>query len=845
MLKLGNKGFSTLAMSVVASAISMTLYFFIMSKVDNLQMNFEKSLRQSILDEIVQSSFAIAEATLARRMWEVPIDSSTCDSKDKFKLSGTLGRVSWAINVEYNSDLKIYKMIASGTDQNFSSRFVKEIKAVDVSDYLLFSDSNNPIYMGSINSGAFGIVAGTRKVYSKSKLYFYAENFNYPSLTNQGNWLGADIKFPDNFNAIFQADRMIFAGGIESYFNTQFLANDDPIKSMINPYFNTYTNSAHTGVALFIDDINKAQALVDNVNGVASAPYITRSSYAKYVYPQAFFPITARPGLSDHGVDSGGFHNSTNDQNVFIYVCGGANGFGCLGDFTCLNKKGTSKGCNFSEAWPKGFAAWKNAAGLNDILFTSDAEEPPKPILTWDNMEALEEDAKICGAVIDKLNPYEDCPIWEHNAIMSYAHTGVVNCPQISKINLDQLTFKNLTGTTKYSRRVIYLKSQAEVYQNTYSGLMKTLLPNNSLRDKLSFWVVSEDAITLKGVQPDVSSPLQSQPNVVRKVYFNKDVSGAAALHPLNLVFLSPDRIQLISPFHVPVTKAMFTARLPYSGGKIRPLLSAQFDEQRFGQDTFKYGLRDYELNHISIIISSTESQNNPFLFRGLWSGRSSTAQVIAYGICYASTPGGGMLDQSGSNIFTTTALVPASATSAAHIPNPMTSFFYGDPAVTASQFVNGTLEFPPYYSAAALNIQLSNNVRGSQAILTGQRMSLQFSPTTPAGKRDLSVPKYRDFYGPYSADAFLDSVIDLSSRVAVYDYPYYMQPISTPTPCISTNYIPKEAVLSTSYYVGVLIPHTNINYYTTFKQNPLNLMGRSTLGSIMGIEMGLVESSR
>ncbi len=195
------------------------------------------------------------------------------------------------------------------------------------------------------------------------------------------------------------------------------------------------------------------------------------------------------------------------------------------------------KYCSHSEHFPRGFSAWRKDADLEGVLFTTDAQEVPSPNLSWDNLEALEEDAHLCGSVISAptASSYVDCPVWDKNFMKSYAASGADTCNRVSRIDMESVTLNNFNPSdltnpdleNRLLRRVIYTKVPTELKQSDPKGLMLSSIPSNTVRSKMALWVVSEDTLALRGYQSDTTSPLTVDPQRLRDVYFNEDSSGA------------------------------------------------------------------------------------------------------------------------------------------------------------------------------------------------------------------------------------------------------------------------------------------------------------------------------
>lgn len=838
---------------LLVSGLCLTGIIVLMSSLDVFvrDYNFKaKDFNQVLLDETTSSAFAVMEAALERRLWEPPPDSN-CMKSDSFEVSGSFtGGVSWNVTAHFNAATKNYELTATGSYKGLRSLFKKKIKVMDVSDYLVLSTNNNSVYLYRLYAekqpGA--LIARDRRIYTKGPLILGA-NINRPN--PKMDWNGTPALWPAEWGTILQGDRMQFGGGI--YYYPYIVPQPNPeasnIATLLAPYDNVYgAPQTHYsqfggGSAVITKDFNKANTLKDMVLNGATGP-LTKASLQSEVYPIALF--NGSPPLKAWTAsDNGTYFNDPDRYSVFYYAWGEDNGYGVRMDATCLSKVDaftTRKFCSHSEHFPKGFNAWRKNAGLEGYLYTSDAVAVPSPTLSWDNLAALEEDAKACGAVVSApVNPYTDCPLWDKKFLDSYATTGsTAGCQQVSSIDLDGLTIANLdvaainnsANKDRLMRRIVYLKGPAEIKQASASGLMLGTLANNVTRKNLSIWVVSEDMVSLKGYQPDTTSPLVSDPDRLREITFNADVSGAvapAAKAPLNITFLTSEKIHLLSPFYVPMTTSHLTTLWPASGGKIHPVRHNLTDFERYEEDAFKYGYRRYNVNNVGIIASANTKVSEPFYLRGLWSGPDSTANQFPSNQCMASLAGYN-LTQHGTDLIKITANVPA-YNSAANSPIPP----------LGSKFYNGKTYFPDFYVPDVFWVQRATAGNAgrdqSEVALTGITISTTFAGGIPAGKRDLS----QNLYEPMTERQLTDK-FDLSHKSFTWDASNYYVNKPVGTPCILSNVELRTYTDPLLRYDPIaLMPSINNGRQTYMQISPP--ADYRDLGAVVGVDQLVIET--
>lgn len=844
---LNRKGQATLLMVVV---ISTVVSIFLFSALDVFRRNYEFKafdFDQALLNEMTVSSFAVIESALARRLWEPPLDKD-CLKTESFEASGSVnGEISWKVTAKYDFKTKNYNLLAEGQYGQLRSVFRKRIKVLDVSNYLLFSGSDKPVYLNrryELTAPA-AVLGRDRRIYTKGPLVL--DPGTIMRANPMMNWAGTAAGWPEEFGLVLQGERMQFAGGISYRPMAVMRPNPDPssnIDTMLNPYsipwgsgVPPYDAQYGGGYAVFTKDINRANTLVNQVRTGASVP-LTLATILKEVYPTALFNGTP-PLRAWTATDSGTYFSNPNRDSVFYYPYAGATDFQARANYACLSRSGaTQKHCSNSNDFPKGFEAWRKNAGLESVLFTEDATELPSPKLGWDHLAALEEDAVACGVVVSTpTNAVQDCPIWDANFVTKYASGAAAACPQVSRLDLDTLTLNNFNAATyaavankeRFARRVVYLKVPSILRQSNSRGLMSANLPNAVARRNLPLWVVSEDVLALQGLQTDTTSPFSSQPARLREVYFNYDaVSGGTVTErpPLSMVVLSPEQVHLISPFYVPMSSTLLAQSWPRSGGKIRPVRHNFTEASRYETDGYRYGFRRFIIKNVALIASSVFDPSSPFFLRGLWAGGpdSSSIQTVLNQCMVSLKPV--QLAKQGADPIALRARIPTyHAIANSPIPRS-TSLFYG-----------GKTFFASFYWPAVFEVQqdASSMARQSSELdLTGVRVYVDFSSDTSGGKRALSVPL------SLPAER-LSNVFDLSHKVITYDYGRFYDPLPPQTPCIATKITFLEKTPGYTYEANSMLPYMNNGRYILVQHFPDTLY--QNIGSFVGVEHPVIET--
>lgn len=840
------RGQTTILLVAVLSIIGS---IFILTSADIFRRDYNFKTRdfdQVLLNEATISSFAVMESALARRLWDPPPDNSCLKAKN-FESEGTFPNgLTWKVTATYNFSTKNYELLARGEFNSLKAVFKKRIKVLDVSDYLLFSGNEQTVSLPRLygENSPSALIARDRRIYVKG-LFTVGGNINRdnPEL----DWNGTPAVWPAEFGTVIQGDRIQFAGGIQYMLHSVPEPNPGQgnLTSLLAPYANPWGTPDRTyaqfgpGSAIITKDYAKAVTLSEQVKAGNPGP-LSLPSLASEIYPIALF--SGNPPLQAWSTsDNGGYFNNPNRYSIFNYSYALSNNFGIRADYTCLAKSGADdKRCSNSEHFPRGFANWRRNAGLEGVLFTKDAEEIPSPKMSWDNLEALEEDAKQCGVVVaNAMNPYNDCDIWDKNFVQKYATQGAgITCGSTSRVNLDSLALSNfnvgdLSDPAKKERllrRVVYLKVPSEIAQENARGLLMTSIPNDVARKNLSLWVVSEQGLALRGFQQDTSSPLDSDPGRMREIGFNQDLTTtnvASQKASIPLVVLSPEQVHLLSPQYQPLTPTQLQQYWPASGGKIRPV-HHNLTDSRYEQDGFRYGYRKFIINNVSLITSSKVSATTPFYLRGLWSGPDSSANQYPSNLCMVSL-GGYTLQPKPAEAMIYSAKIPDYHNQAnSPIPPKGSNFYAGDNDY-----------FPrAYYPGVFQKMRDTGGSREeSEVYFTGVRIHLDFDSAAPSGKRDLNVALHEGTEGRYSD---LGS-FDLAHKTFTWDSTYYYNNRPMNTLCTPNNvtYRVPSSWGNTDPY-GVM-PSTNNGRYIFIQSSPANTY--RDVGSIVGVEQPILEA--
>lgn len=854
---LNQNGITSLMLTLVICFVSSIFLFNSIEQIDRNRILHVREADTLLLNELTMSAFTVMEAGLARRLWEPPPDAH-CLKERSFSVHGSLPNgASWEVDASYNPKTKNYEMVAFGQVNGLKAKYLKYLKVMDASEFLLFSASDRDVQMYRLYNPATptSLIANDRRIYTKGRVLFSA---TVDMANPKTDFTGSGAPFPTTYGTILQGDRMQFVGGIQ--YNTQIVPeplaplHETPLfQELLSPYSNSWGSAPITwgqqggGVAVLTRSFDVATRLKQEFTAPGG---ITRAEVSRSVYPIALFGGTP-PLQAWTGVDSGAYFNDPARSSIFYYTYGGANIFGVRGDYTCFSKADAlvnpaGKFCSYSEHFPKGFEKWRKDANLEGVLFTKDAEEIPSPHLNWDNLQALEEDARQCGYVLSAHvgAAQKDCQFWEKNFMTKYRATGGADvCEKVSPLDLDSITFANfnpadLVGGNPNQdlllRRVVYLKVPTVISQTDAKGLMTAVLGDSAKRKNLSVWIVSEDLLTLQGFQgpADLTSPLDVDPWRIRQIHFNFDTLNPAGskITPIPLVLLSPEQVHLISPQYIPMDFTKMTAMFPVSGGQIRPERHIRTDYPRQENDGFKYGFRQYNLHDIALITSSKVDPGNPFFLRGLWSSPDSSSSQYILNLCMVSRAG-----------FPQAAEVGYSINSKSILDNPLSLSLNSPIPPIGSNFYKNTPvgEFPLVHTAQVFWHQIVSHParQESEVTLTGLRIFSEFEPLYPPGSRDLSTPKYVPINGPW------DFTFDISHKRFGFDQPWYYQAKAAGNACVEANarwLSPIGAALTDPVAVH---PILNEGRYIFSHQNPANTY--RNLGGLVGVDMPVIEAGQ
>ncbi|WP_408098365.1 hypothetical protein ACJVC5_05495 [Peredibacter sp. HCB2-198] len=792
---------SSLIFVFAALGILASISLYVM-KV-NKQMSEQTSAlwQRTIADETAQSAFVIMESAMARRLWSPPPDDN-CMVDEEFSVTGTLDNgATYEVNAKYIIDSKTLEMVSTGKFKNYESKYLKNLKIYDVTDYLVLSKAAKkttiaaPQYSATLPAS---MIARDRKVYFEGVVAFQ-------SITDRAGVQDWDknntypIRNPGEINIILQAERMIFKGGLmyDTIYAPQPSQSDFPkfyadFKDITMDVFGDTSGPQYIwqwggGGSFMTGDY----ALANQVNAsMRSGTPVSLSLIRKHFYPIAF-TTGSLPLNATNAPDNGTYFGDPNRWLIFYYSYGpnGVSTYGARMNFSCytLDRGADTRYCSASNLFPKGFEAWRLNSDLKGILFTDDFEELQTQTITWDNMEALKDDAKSCGIYVSATSgaassSYDDCDLSDANFVSRYVSGTSSACNRIYRLDSESIQGKlanfsagAYSGTAPKSlRRVIYSEVPLEIVQNQAAGLATTM--SNDVRRNLPLWVVNEDVNILRPHQPDTTSPIDVRPNEFRQLYFNGSSSGA--LTSLKLVFISPEKTMIHSPFHVPLTPSELAQDFPVYGGKIRPNYSATTDWKHQEEDGFKYGVRIVNIKNTSLIDNTTYfSYNEGFDFRGLWSVVDSSAiQVLRNGCMMSPSESEPISGQRYDPAYVKVSgreqtLPPGHAALGRTVP-PLSSRFYDKTA---------GIKIPYFYRPYVFQLQSTVDVYGSVINFEGTRLGVYFSNDVPAGKRNLNVPKYN------RQDIYYQNVIDLSKRSYVWDSGDWYNQVgsaNSPMPC-------------------------------------------------------------
>ncbi len=848
-----NKSGSSLIFIFAALGVVASISIYVL-KV-NKQLNEQTSLlwQRTIADETAQSAFVILESAMARRLWSPPPDDE-CMIDEEFLVQGKLDNgATYEVSARYIIDSKTLEMVSTAKYKDYESKFLKNLKIYDVSDYLVLSKTSktttiaSPRYSTTLPAS---MIARDRKVYFEGGVQF-------ESITHRAHDPDPDkdktypILNPGEINIILQGERMIFKGGL------MYEPREAPTPSHIaHPgFFNDFKNITTDvygitsgprylwqwggGGAFLTGDFNLATSVNQSMR---SGVPVSLSLIRKHFYPIAFMSGTL-PLNATNATDTGSYFNDPNRWLVFYYTYGpnGIPTYGARLNFSCytMNLGTDSRYCSSSSLFPKGFESWRLNSDLKGVLFTDDFEELQTQTITWDNMEALKEDATSCGIVVNASSgmassSYDDCDLSDSNFVTKYISGAGVSCNRIYRLDSESIQGKlgNFSpglysgSNPKSLRRIIYSEVPLEIVQSQAAGLATSM--NSSVRKNLPLWIVNEDVNIIRPHQPDTTSPINERPEVFRHTYFNGSSSGS--LSSLKLMFISPEKTLIHSPFHVPLTPAELAQDFPVYGGKIRPSYSTTTDWKHQEEDGFKYGVRVVNIKNTSLIDNTTYySYNEGFSFRGLWSAVDSSAiQVLRNGCMLSPSENEPVSGQPGNPAYITAtgreSVLPAGHPALGKTVPPLSSKFYNKTA---------GIQIPAYYRPYVFQLQSSfSDVYGSVINYEGTRLGVYFSDEIIAGKRNLNVPKYN------RQNYYYQSSIDFSKRSYVWDSPNWYNPVGSaanPMPC-TVDPVTKG---TTDRNDPMNIP-LNRAEFTFMHQSPAEEF--NSLGSIMSLPLPMIK---
>jgi hypothetical protein len=702
-----SRGNASLLFVFVLFSITLAAFFSFLQSNNQRRALSNTSWNNFSVAATAQSTFALMESALERRLWEMPPDEN-CLRKHEVRLHGTMeGGITFEVVAFLIPEQNTIRLTSEAASPMGDVRVVytKNIKILDVSEFLVATQSPQPTTIGT---GA-SLIAKNRKIYFEGPIELEVARTRWSSASGP-QWVKEDLQLPSDIGAILQADQLVFKNGIEykrrgmsspmgsqapyNYPNNgYYYGSTDPRAPTLATYFpenngftlaedQRYYFSSGSGAVALTADYDFAYRLKHEIDTGSPPPgqaALTRSSIMSSIYPKALFVPTDTslgPMLAQNHADSATLatalsatpapYMSNHDQWIWTNVSyNGPVGNGNNGDMTCLSRG--DRRCSSSLSYPNNFERWKQDRNLSDRLITNDSKVKFQfPVITYDHLEALKEDAIACGLHVDPNDAstfdssYEDCTLDHPGSIDAY-RTQSANppCRTWYVIDGDRLheKFSSFTSggaledqgrnAADFLRRVVYADVPVEIRQMHHRGLMP-LVTNPISRSRVSVWFTGTSQIQLRGAQPDTSSPLDSEPGRLREIVFNMDGTGATVPLPaLKLVTLSPDAISFVSPFFTPTTRSDLLTYLPVHSNRVVPSYFATTDWVHQEEDAFKYGYRKITVNNL-VIISGIQTPMsprfswypNPTLFvRGLWDAIEDPAIVAGFrSACMLST---------------------------------------------------------------------------------------------------------------------------------------------------------------------------------------------------------------
>jgi hypothetical protein len=624
-------------------------------------------------------------AALERRWWTPPLDTN-CLAKDYFTLDIQMaGGIRTNVTAYYSQAEETFQMISRAWfagDSEARVAYMQTYKVINAATMMFVSTSPRPIAINSGGStGSVGaLIAGSRRLYFSGPLELCSRtDWNTPHhiRSAKNNFEPGTRDITQLFATIIQADRIYAMGGLGYMHRGSQQPNPNGAPyDIITDYWRdnhaNYYGESCGGGAMITKDFsfaNKARQMVESGNKSLFTPADLntpegKATFYKQVYPKALFaktnPAVPGPMKASDGVDTGAFMGSPENWLWFGMSYGGANGFGNHLDLTCLQSAGPAtptdpkKTCSKNTDWPAGFAAWRSQAGLTGTLLTNTDNETIRfPKLTWDNLEALREDAQQCGVIVSPSNhdgSFEDCNIASTQLWERYRNNPDQNpCTTVRKLNIDQIidnvgpgprlnnynpaAYTDPNLAKKLVRRVIYSTEDLELSQTHINGLMPTIT-NVDHRKRMLLWVVNEKTTKLRTYQKMTLDNGQEDPGTIanpsfkRTVYFNESPNG---IQPLPMVMLSPDPVEILSPQFVSVVydSQMPVANLlddfPVTTDRfIKPKVHLATYARLHEDDGYKWGARNINISNVAFLTGAGRpgayaDPNLQLFARGMW----------------------------------------------------------------------------------------------------------------------------------------------------------------------------------------------------------------------------------
>jgi hypothetical protein len=734
--------------------------------------------------EAARGGIAVVEAGLQRRLWEPPADTQCLRSRHFEIKMTTPDSVAVETHTFFDRYTRSYRVESTAKFGSGSTTIVKFLKVNDASDYLIYSGSKKSVLLSRWNDAkqVAGFIGEERRLYLKGELIF---NSRVPrdSADWSTSWTDpTPFRVPQDLGIILQGSRMQLYGGMryhspeENNLHMPETGEDPALTPMLSPYDpethpKLWRGQRASGSAFLTSDAKQARQIESVLKTGLGSITTGAADLMKRVFPVALFGGASSkvPIFSSGAVDSG---QPFLDEKRWI-VARYEDKFGMheTYNFTCLTDSDAVDAavaagidppyCSSSKVFPKGFKTWLGTANLDDTLFVEETEPLDYHPLNWDNFDALKEDAKTCGHVVASTGAgadgaYEDCDPSDRYFMKNYASSGgSTACPKTYTLNINSLAgkfpkfdksvYENNKLRGLFLRRIVYSQVKLQITQEGKKGLMPSLASNTARRN-MPIWFVNEDQMVIKPFQPDLT-PVTDSAGPLPQMYFNQDVD-VGGMHPLKLLFLSPEQTQIIGATYVPMPKTDLKLVYPVKSNVVVPVNNIFTDWKRHENDGYAYGSRVINIGDLAVVSSGAVTDDSPFYLRGLWSRSHHASSVILQACAFDNplTPAPewfkpAQVEGLGSNFDITNFGYK-------EIPKQTSKFYFHDPS-------DGKTKVNSYLIPRVLQSQaLSKEGPDSRIYFNGLQLYLNFESKSPPGRRDLSKPIHYNY--DYSDDTYV-----------------------------------------------------------------------------------------